>query len=173
MTSVDYNFNFLCGHPRPLPPSTCVHLSLTPPPPCGRHKWMAPYAYWSGLKFKQIVPGDTRYQIWSNAPISDFMKRSEIYDLLKFHDFQWKTAMFTHFWKWRIWCFLKVELDSCKEAWIRICCIVQRIITIQDFWASAKFRFFQANFREISIFSGNFMKIFDFSWQSFEKFQHG
>ena len=26
-----------------LPPSTCVHLSLTPsPPPCGRHKWMAP-----------------------------------------------------------------------------------------------------------------------------------
>ena len=28
----------------PLPPSTCVHLSLTPssPPPCGRHKWMAP-----------------------------------------------------------------------------------------------------------------------------------
>ena len=23
------------------PPSTCVHLSLTPPPPCGRHKWMA------------------------------------------------------------------------------------------------------------------------------------
>src|SRR6218665_365001 len=26
------------------PPSTCVHLSLTPfPPPCGRHKWMAPY----------------------------------------------------------------------------------------------------------------------------------
>src|SRR6218665_109157 len=28
----------------PSPPSTCVHLSLTPsPPPCGRHKWMAPY----------------------------------------------------------------------------------------------------------------------------------
>src|SRR6218665_2456413 len=26
----------------PHPPSTCVHLSLTPlPPPCGRHKWMA------------------------------------------------------------------------------------------------------------------------------------
>src|SRR6218665_1944477 len=25
------------------PPSTCVHLSLTPfPPPCGRHKYMAP-----------------------------------------------------------------------------------------------------------------------------------
>src|SRR6218665_3588478 len=27
----------------PLPPSTCVHLGLTPsPPPCGRHKWMGP-----------------------------------------------------------------------------------------------------------------------------------
>src|SRR6218665_2548964 len=47
MTSVDSNFNFLCGRPHgagpPLPSSTCVHLSLTPfPPPCGRHKWMAP-----------------------------------------------------------------------------------------------------------------------------------
>src|SRR6218665_1136637 len=28
------------------PPSTCVHLSLTPPPPpCGRHKWMAPHDF--------------------------------------------------------------------------------------------------------------------------------
>jgi len=26
-----------------LPSSTCVHLSLIPPPPCGRHKWMSPY----------------------------------------------------------------------------------------------------------------------------------
>src|SRR6218665_279124 len=45
MTSLDSNFNFLCGRPHgagpPLPPSTCVHLSPTPPPPCGRHKWMA------------------------------------------------------------------------------------------------------------------------------------
>ena len=35
MTSVDSNFNFLCGCPHgtwPLPPSTCVHLSLTPSP---------------------------------------------------------------------------------------------------------------------------------------------
>ena len=33
MTSVDSNFNFLCGRPHgalPSPPSTCVHLSLTP-----------------------------------------------------------------------------------------------------------------------------------------------
>src|SRR6218665_230367 len=47
MTSVDSNFNFLCGRPHgagpPFPPSTCVHLSLTPSPhPCGRHKWMTP-----------------------------------------------------------------------------------------------------------------------------------
>src|SRR6218665_668670 len=37
MTSVDSNFNFLCGRPHgaePLPPSTCVHLSLTPSPLC-------------------------------------------------------------------------------------------------------------------------------------------
>ena len=33
MTSVDSNFNFLCGRPHgawPAPPSTCVHRSLTP-----------------------------------------------------------------------------------------------------------------------------------------------
>src|SRR6218665_442830 len=33
MTSVDSNFNFLCGRP---------HVAGFPPPPCGRHKWMAP-----------------------------------------------------------------------------------------------------------------------------------
>src|SRR6218665_1334880 len=35
MTSVDSNFNFLCGRPHgagPPSPSTCVHLSLTPSP---------------------------------------------------------------------------------------------------------------------------------------------
>src|SRR6218665_484823 len=36
MTSVDSNFNFLCGRPHgtgpPSPPSTCVHLSLAPSP---------------------------------------------------------------------------------------------------------------------------------------------
>src|SRR6218665_410076 len=36
MTSVDSNFNFLCGLPHgagpPPPPSTSVHLSLTPSP---------------------------------------------------------------------------------------------------------------------------------------------
>src|SRR6218665_3676167 len=35
MTSVDSNFNFLCGRPHgagPPPPTTCVHLSLTPSP---------------------------------------------------------------------------------------------------------------------------------------------
>ena len=45
MTSVDSNFKFLCGRPHgawlSFPPSTCVHLSLTPSPPCGRHKFMA------------------------------------------------------------------------------------------------------------------------------------
>src|SRR6218665_1048665 len=50
MTSADSNFNFLCGRPHGagplLPPSPFVHLSLTPfPPPCERHKWMAPAAW--------------------------------------------------------------------------------------------------------------------------------
>src|SRR6218665_531859 len=43
MVSVGSNFNFLCGRPHgayPLPLSTCVRMSLTPPLPCGRHKWM-------------------------------------------------------------------------------------------------------------------------------------
>ena len=61
--SVDSNFNFLCGRSHgagpPLPPSTCVHLSLTPShPPCGRHKWMAPNATentWTNTK----LPGNT------------------------------------------------------------------------------------------------------------------
>ena len=35
---------------------------------------------------------------------------------------------------------------------------------------STKFLFFQANFREILIFSGNFMKKFDFSRPIFGKF---
>ena len=43
MTSVDFDFNFLCGRPHA---STCVHLSLTPPPPCRRHNWMTPYVRW-------------------------------------------------------------------------------------------------------------------------------
>jgi len=53
MTSVDSNFNFLCGRPHgagpPLLPSTCVHLSLTLSPPCGRHKWTAPYMFYKRL----------------------------------------------------------------------------------------------------------------------------
>src|SRR6218665_2916963 len=37
MTSVESNFNFLCGRPHgagPPPLSTCIHLSLTPSPLC-------------------------------------------------------------------------------------------------------------------------------------------
>src|SRR6218665_1237882 len=40
MSSVDSNFNFLCGRPHgagPHPPSTCVHLSLHPPSPSPCH----------------------------------------------------------------------------------------------------------------------------------------
>src|SRR6218665_3988682 len=44
MTSVDSNFNFLCGRPHGAGPP--VHMRPPEPdplpPPCGRHKWMAP-----------------------------------------------------------------------------------------------------------------------------------
>src|SRR6218665_3412455 len=47
MTSVDSNFNFLCGRPHGDGPPPPVHMRPPEPdplpPPCGRHKWMAPY----------------------------------------------------------------------------------------------------------------------------------
>src|SRR6218665_1660887 len=47
MTSVDSNFNFLCGRPHGAGPPPPVHMCPSEPdplpPPCGRHKWMAPY----------------------------------------------------------------------------------------------------------------------------------
>ena|SRR6218665_1977720 len=47
MTSVDSNFNFLCGRPHGARPPSPVHMRPPEPdplllPPCGRHKWMAP-----------------------------------------------------------------------------------------------------------------------------------
>src|SRR6218665_3005141 len=44
MTSVDSNFNFLCGRPNGAGPPSPIHMR--PPeldPPCGHHKWIAPY----------------------------------------------------------------------------------------------------------------------------------
>src|SRR6218665_3526592 len=50
MTSVDSNFNFLCGRPHGAGPPPPVHMRPpepdSPPPPCGRHKWMAPSCKW-------------------------------------------------------------------------------------------------------------------------------
>jgi len=44
MTSVDFNFNFLCGRPHGLDPLPRPHASTWAwSPPCGCHKWMAPY----------------------------------------------------------------------------------------------------------------------------------
>src|SRR6218665_3334680 len=63
MTSVDSNFNFLWTSTwgwTPLPPSTCVHLSLTPyPPPCGRHKWMVP---WWDVAYSSLCPKPYTYK---------------------------------------------------------------------------------------------------------------
>src|SRR6218665_377044 len=51
MTSVDSNFNFLCGRPHGAGPPPPVHMRPSEPdplpPPCGRHKWMVPYALYS------------------------------------------------------------------------------------------------------------------------------
>src|SRR6218665_1350390 len=56
MTSVDSNFNFLCGRPHAAGPPPPVHMRPPEPdplpPPCGRHKWMAP---------KQLHPGSQTY----------------------------------------------------------------------------------------------------------------
>ena|SRR6218665_2568793 len=45
MTSVDSNFNFLCGRPHGAGPSP-IHMRPPEPdplpPPCEHHKWMAP-----------------------------------------------------------------------------------------------------------------------------------
>jgi len=42
MTSVDSNFNFLCGRPHGAWPRPHASTWAWPlPPPCGRHKWMA------------------------------------------------------------------------------------------------------------------------------------
>src|SRR6218665_986530 len=47
MTSMDSNFNFLCGRPHGAGPPPLVHMHPPEPDPlpplCGRHKWMAPY----------------------------------------------------------------------------------------------------------------------------------
>src|SRR6218665_2589896 len=56
MTSLDSNFNFLCGRPHGAGPPSSVHLSLTPPPPCGRHKWLAPYLVTLLLYIRQWFP---------------------------------------------------------------------------------------------------------------------
>ena len=46
MTSVDSIFHFLCGRPHGLDPLPRPNVSTWAwlPPPCGRHKWMAPYS---------------------------------------------------------------------------------------------------------------------------------
>jgi len=64
-------------------------------------------------KSNQILPCDARYQVYSNAIFQISGSDPQcIYDLLKFYDFQWQTAMFTFKKRWK-WCFLKLELNSC------------------------------------------------------------
>src|SRR6218665_3183545 len=45
----------------PLPPSTCVHLILTPPPPFGRHKWMAPNSKNIALYGQATLPNSSQW----------------------------------------------------------------------------------------------------------------
>ena len=44
MTSVNSNLNFLCGRPHGAGPPVHMRPPEPDPPPCGRHKWMAPYS---------------------------------------------------------------------------------------------------------------------------------
>jgi len=78
MTSVQSNFNFLCGRPHgDWPPSPRPHASTlawpTLPPPCGRHKWMAPFlclflflyfpSSFSGTSFQLLSGGKLQFQL--------------------------------------------------------------------------------------------------------------
>src|SRR6218665_266672 len=61
MTSVDSNFNFLCGHPHRAGPPSPIHMRPPEPdllpPPCGRHKWMAPnMTFYKTQKLRFNVP---------------------------------------------------------------------------------------------------------------------
>src|SRR6218665_292742 len=62
MTSVDSNFNFLCGRPHGLDPLP-VHMRPPEPdppsPPCGRHKWMVPNHFIIHGWDCQLSPFDT------------------------------------------------------------------------------------------------------------------
>jgi len=56
MTSVDSNFNFMCGRPHGAGPTSPVQMRPPEPDPlphpCGRHKWMAPF---SAFQFQEKV----------------------------------------------------------------------------------------------------------------------
>src|SRR6218665_1296785 len=89
MTSVDSNFNFLCGRPQgagPPPPAPMRPPEADPlPPPCGCHKWMAPY--WSTSRFMGPHLGIwISYNIYckeTNSSASGLQLRStDKYDLL-------------------------------------------------------------------------------------------
>src|SRR6218665_1502705 len=60
MTSVDSNFNFLCGRPNGAGPPPPVHMRPPEPgpspPPCGRHKWMAPYGHGGKMPIPLSLP---------------------------------------------------------------------------------------------------------------------
>src|SRR6218665_2210849 len=74
MTSVDSNFNFLCGRPHGARP---VHMRPpepdSPPPPCGRHKWMTPIRFTGTRRFHlskhlRINHGRRPREDWGTVP---------------------------------------------------------------------------------------------------------
>ena len=53
MTSVDSNFNFLCGRPHGAGPP--AHMRPPEPDPSPRHKWMAPNGMMIPVHFEPYV----------------------------------------------------------------------------------------------------------------------
>ena len=70
MASVDSNFNFLCGRPHGAWLSLPVHMrppEPDPPPPCGRHKWMAPCCISCQLRMSSIKRLLTDWFNWGDV----------------------------------------------------------------------------------------------------------
>src|SRR6218665_1142879 len=84
MKSVDSNFNFLCERPQGAGPPPPVHMRPPEPdpPPCGRHKWMAPNMRW--IMERQLEYGKEVHIC--------FIDYSKAFDCIN-HELLWKTLL--------------------------------------------------------------------------------
>src|SRR6218665_1794969 len=88
MTSVDSNFNFLCGRPHGAGPPSPVHMRPPDPdplpPPCGRHKWMAPRGKRSAFLNSSIHCSMDSAPVGAQCPLT-----SSLGELLGYWDWSW------------------------------------------------------------------------------------